>query len=686
MSRLKKRIIINREVSWLQFNQRGLQEAADKSNPLINRMRFLGIYSNNLDEFFRVRVATVTRMIDSKEQKNAEMSFKPTETLKSIKEIDKQLQLEFTNIYNDLVKELKKNKIFIINEKQVSTAQSEFIKDYFRNNIRPSLFPLMLDTLDSDDLHDHALYLLITLKSDNPDIKDEAAVIEVPVDDLSRFVLLPSDNDNKYVMFIDDIIRYCLDQVFSVLGYTQFEAYTVKFTRDAELDFDNDVSKSFIEQMSKSLKQRQVALPIRIVYDKKIPKQLLKKLFAKLNINQNDTISPGGRYHNLKDLMKFPNTGDASLEYPPQPPLPHPWLKHERSLFKSIREKDFIIHFPYQSFEYIIDLLREASIDPNVSEIKMTLYRVANQSKVINALINAARNGKFVTVFLEVQARFDEEANIKWASVLQKEGVKIIPGIPGYKVHSKLLLVKRNEDNGCKYYAGIGTGNFNETTGRLYSDCILLTADDNIGREVDQVFYLCESRYKIPKFDNLIVAPFYMRNHFTELIDNEIKNAEEGKPSWIFLKLNSLVDTEIVNKLYEASNAGVNIKLIVRGICVLEPGVKNMSENIKGISIVGRYLEHTRVIAFCNNDDNLFYISSADWMVRNFDNRIEVAVPIYDPELQNELLTLLNIQWADNTKARVISSKDFNKYVVGNPKIKINAQTEIYNYFRNKVI
>ncbi len=678
--------IINREISWLHFNERVLQEAADPATPLINRMKFLGIYSNNLDEFFRVRVATVTRMIGMEKNVFHDKYLNPRKTLREINRITKEQQKEFQRIYNSVIHELAEKNIFVINDRELTADQSKFVGKYFREHVRPNLFPIILSNLKAASLHDHSLYLAVVLQVKGKPSLEKYALIEVPVNTLSRFLILPSENDQHFIILLDDVIRHCLNEIFSVFGFNSYKAYAVKFTRDAEMDIDNDVSKSFIELMTEGLKQREIAPPVRFVYDRHMPERLLKQLLAKLNISQGDTIASGGRYHNFKDFVKFPNIGSPVMEFNPLPPLEHPGLRVTKSILAGIKEKDYLLHYPYQSFHYLIDLLREASLDPLVRGIKMTLYRVASNSNVVNALINAARNGKEVTVFLEVQARFDEEANIYWAGKMQQEGVRVIQSIPGYKVHAKLLLIRRREGIKNVYYAGVGTGNFNETTARVYTDVSIFTADKEIVADVNSVFHLFESIYNAPKFSKLIVAPFHMRNQFIKLLNNEIRNAKAGTDAWMILKVNNLTDIKIVKKLYEASIAGVKIKLIVRGICVLQPGVPKLSENIEAITIVGRFLEHSRIMVFANAGNELFYLSSADWMERNFDNRIEVACPIFDRDLQRELMTLLQIQLRDNTKARTISATHSNQYVKGNPNLKINSQVETYKFFKDKVL
>jgi len=677
---LKK--FVNRELSWLEFNGRVLQEAADETTPLIERVKFLGIFSNNLDEFFRVRVATLNRLMDYNKRTVENLNFNPRRTLKEINRIDAEQQKEFARIFRKLVRELAHEKIHIINEKDLSRTHGIFIKKYFNDYVRSQLFPIMLSNLKSSSLIDKSIYLAIGLiKSTSPG-EEQYAIIRVPSGPLSRFVLLPSDTEHKYIILLDDVIRYCLGEIFSIFGYDTFQAYTFKFTRDAELDIDNDVSKSFLEIMSESLKQRKSGIPVRFIYDKNMPVKLLGMLKQKLDINEADTLSKSGRYHNFKDFMSFPDLGRSDLQFVPSLPLEHRRLPKNESLLHILKERDILLHFPYQSFRYIIDLLREASIDPQVRSIKMTLYRVARDSNVINALINAARNGKSVTVFMELQARFDEEANIYWAEKMQGEGVKLIQGIPGFKVHCKLLLIRRKEGVKNAYYANIGTGNFNEQTSRIYADDSLLTANPTITADVNSVFRLFESKYNPPKFNSLIVAPFHMRNIFIRMINNEIRNAKAGREAWCIIKLNNLVDDKIIRKLYQAGQAGVKVRVICRGTCTMIPGLKGFSENIEVISIVDKFLEHSRVIVFFNDGDEKYFISSADWMVRNLDNRIEVACPIYDKAIQQELKTMLLIQLKDNTKARIVNHDPVNVYKDKDKLPTIRSQVEIYKYLK----
>ncbi len=684
---LKNKNTVNREISWLHFNERVLQEAMDKTVPLVERLRFLGIFSNNRDEFFRVRVATIKRMIQTRVDKEEKLDFNPEKLLREILEIVEQQEKKFNSTYQEIIKELEKEHVFFRDETNLPPLQSKFVQQYFMENVRPLLFPIVLNNLKSPDaLRDNSIYLVVVAHDSKNEKEDMNALVHVPSDQISRFVILPSEkgDDSKYIILLDDVIRHSIGDIFKPFGYDTFSAYTIKLTRDAELDIDNDIKKSFVELMSESLKKRKKGVPVRFVYDKSIPENLLKKLLKKLKISETDHLRGGGRYHNFKDFMKFPDLGKKHLVYEKLPPVPHPDLSKDTSIIKAIRKNDIMLHFPYQSFQYIVDLLREASIDPSVKAIKMTFYRAARHSNVINALINAARNGKHVTVFLEIQARFDEANNIYWTERLREEGVKIIKALPGFKVHAKLFLIRRKENGENKYYTGISTGNFNENTARVYTDETLLTCDQNIAREVNELFHLIESPYNPPKFKHLLVSPFYLRDNIIKMLNREIKNAKEGKEAWALIKLNNLVDDKVVKKLYQASQAGVKIEMIVRGICVLIPGVKGLSENIKVISIVDRFLEHSRIYVFANGGKPQYYISSADWMIRNFDHRFEAATPVYDERLQKELMDILQIELKDNVKARLVNSNPVNQYQKTGSKEKIRSQYRIYEYLKNK--
>jgi polyphosphate kinase len=677
----KKVLLINRELSWLAFNERVLQEAEDKSVPLIERIKFLGIFSNNRDEFFRVRVATLKRVL--RHQKKAEelMGENPALLLDKIQKTVIDQQNKFEIVYQDILKELNRKKISILNEKQLSKQQGVFVKNHFKEKVMPSLFPIMLDpSAPFPYLKDKSGYLIVKLGRTGKEKKSKFALIEIPTDLQTRFVVLPKEKENNYIILLDDVIRYCLEDVFQNFEHDYFEAYNIKLTRDAEIDMDNDISKSFIEKISKGLKARKKGQPVRLVYDSKISPDILEFIMKKIRLGKEDNPIPGGRYHNFKDFMSFPNVGTTDLIYKKIQPLKHPDLVNQKSIFKAIKEKDVLVTYPYQSFDHIIDLLREASIDPKVQSIKITLYRVAKNSNVVKALINAVKNGKSVTAVIELQARFDEESNIFWANKLQEEGAKVIYGVPGLKVHSKMFSIARKENGKINYYTHIGTGNFNGDTSKVYTDHSLLTSDNRITEEVEKVFAFYEDNFKSGAYKHLLVSPFFMRKRLVQLINQEIRNAKAKKEAYITLKLNNLVDPEMIKKLYEASSEGVKIKLIVRGICSLVAGVKGLSDNIEAISIVDKFLEHSRVFIFCNAGDEKYFISSADWMTRNLDHRSEVAVPIYDKSIQLQLKKIIDTLWKDNTKARILGSKQNNEYRK-QPGKKVRAQEEIFNLF-----
>ncbi len=686
---------INREVSWLSFNERVLQEAMDINNPVLERLKYLGIFSNNRDEFYRVRVATLNRMKAYKKIALAQKR-EVSKSLRDIRTVVAEQELQFTQAYNQLLAELEKEEIYIIDENALSKTQNEFVIRYFREHIRAFLYPLMLDTISGlANFKDKFIYLAVKMSNSQKLRKERYAVIELPTDEISRFIELPPQGEKRFFIFLDDVIRANLKTVFGIFGYDQFQGHIIKFTRDAELDIDSDLSKSFLEIMNESIKQRVTGDTVRFVYDKDIDPKLLKRLLNKFGISQSDTLRAGSRYHNFKDFMDFPfkELAEAkekwalksgkSLLFEERSAFEHPNLPEGQSMFDLIREKDILLHYPYHTFQHIINLVREAALDPKVKAIKMTFYRVAKKSKIMNALINAARNGKQVTVFLELQARFDEQANILWTEQLQEEGVRVIQNIPGFKVHSKLLLIRRKEKGKLMNYANISTGNYNESTAKIYADDSLLTCDEVICQDVNKVFHLFEAKYIPPTFSELKVAPFKLRLFFNQMINREIRNAKEGKAAWVILKLNNLVDKKIIDKLYLASKAGVKISLIIRGICVLKAGVVGLSENIEAFGIVDRYLEHSRVFVFANQNNPEVFIASADLMTRNLDHRIEVVCPIKSESLKNELIEILNIQQSDNTKARSLHPGQINQYkkpVKGEHELR--AQLEIYRYLK----
>ncbi len=681
---MKNKTIINRELSWLSFNERVLQEAEDKSVPLSERIKFLGIFSNNQDEFFKVRVASIKRMIESNVRSPKVLGENPAKVLNKIKDTVIKLQHKFEAIYSEVLQELEKENIFIIDEKQLNPEQAEFVKAYFDDKVRPDLSPIMLQNLENFPfLQDKSIYLATKLSKSQSKKKFEYALIEIPTIVLPRFLVLPKAGDKKFVILLDDVIRYNLKDVFDIFDYDVFEAYTIKLTRDAELDIDNDLSKSFLEKIQKGVSRRKKGQPVRFVYDQEMPPDLLNYLKEALDFDQLDSMIPGGRYHNFKDFMNFPNVGGQALEFTAMHPSNHPDLIHQRSILKAIRKNDILLHYPYQKFSTFINLLREAAIDPDVKTIKITLYRVASNSKIINALINAARNEKEVTAVIELQARFDEKSNIYWARKLEEAGVKVLFGVPGLKVHSKLLLITATSDKTLLNYSGISTGNFHEGTANVYTDVALLTVDKRITNEVAKIFNYFENTYRVQSFRNLLVSPQFMRNRLITLIDNEIINALEGKDAYIILKINNLVDSFMIKKLYQASQNGVKITLIIRGICSLMPGVPGLSENIEAISIVGRYLEHARIFVFCNNNQEKYFISSADWMTRNLDNRIEVASPVYDPAIQKELRKILDFELQDNVKSRIVDQCQGNIYKRDGLASSFSSQTELWNYYKH---
>lgn len=680
---------IPRDISWLSFNERVFQEATDKTVPLIERMKFLGIFSSNLDEFFRVRVATLTRLTEVKKDVSEFIGENPVKLLKQIHKKVLEQQERVENVYHSIISELAKHKVFIVNEKQLSKEQSAFVLKYFHENVLPTLAPIMIETAPTFPyLTDKFIYFAVKLYRKGEVKKGvRYALIHIPTDVLPRFVVLPRQGESRSIIMLDDVIRFCLNELFAVLGLDNAEAYTIKLTRDAELDIDQDLSKSIVEKIEKSVKERKKGDPVRLVYDREIPKDLLEFIIKKIKLKRSLNLIPGGRYHNFRDFINFPNVGNKELLYQNPPPLPHPELSKATGLFSIVKKKDILLCYPYQSFNHIIDLLREASIDPKVTSIKMTLYRLAKKSSIAYILGNALKNGKSVTVVVELQARFDEEANIFWANQLREEGAEVIYGISGLKVHSKLLLITRHEANGPVEYGHIGTGNFNEDTAKLYSDCTLLTSDKRITGEIGKVFHFYSNNFKIGNYDHLIVSPFFMRKKFIKFINKEIKNAQAGKEAYMILKLNSIVDTEMVKKLYQASEAGVKIKLIVRSNCSVIPGIKGMSENIEAISIVDKYLEHSRILIFCNGGEERIYLTSADWMYRNLDLRNEIAVPVYDKKIREKLRKIIDIQLHDNTKARILDEKQHNTHKVALPgEKKVRAQDDIYTYFKGRLL
>jgi polyphosphate kinase len=677
-------LFMPRELSWLSFNARVLQEAGDATVPVIERLRYLGIFSNNMDEFFRVRVAEVRRLVavatgDSKQQSR--------DLLLSIQKRVVELQKEFDRITRDIMAQLATHHIYLINETQLNERQAAFVQSYFTSTVLPELEPILLrDGQAIPVLTDESIYLAVDIKSGND---NHVAVVGVPTDRLARFVEIPrgkgkSKGSGKGTVFIvlDNIMRACLTQMFrGVFPIDSAQAYCFKFSRDAELSIDTGITQSLIDKMALSLKQRRKADTVRMVYDSKMPPRLLEHLCNRFGFGKHDSLIAGGRYHNSKDFMSFPNVGPRSLEFKPLPAVRIARLDAHASIFDSIREKDVFLFYPYHPYDYVIDLLKTAALDLRVTRIKICLYRVARDSRVIDALVNAVQNGKKVLAVVELAARFDEQANINWAQRLTENGIEVIIGIPGLKVHSKLLLIERREENALRFYSHIGTGNFNEKTAKTYTDFSLITHDQQIGKDVHNVFEFLQFNYLRPNYRLLLVSPHTARSGLLELIDAEIASAKAGYPGFMMLKSNNLVDKQLVMKLYEASQAGVEIRLIVRGMCSLLPGVKEISENIQAVSIVDRYLEHGRIYAFFNRGSPRYFIGSADLMTRNLDYRVEVLCPILDADAQRVIQDTLDQQWNDNVRARVLDKDQSNAPVqVKKKTARIRSQESIHGY------
>jgi polyphosphate kinase len=680
---------IVRDISWLAFNARVLQEAKDTSNHLHDRLRFLGIFSNNLDEFFRVRVGTLSKMVTLGKAAKVHLENNPDKILRKIQRIVISQQSEFDKTYNEIIKELEKSGIRIRNEKQLNKEQKQFITAYFDEKVRMDIVPLMIESIPQIPLlRDKSIYMACMLGDSKNPMAHRYALIEIPTRVLPRFVILPSAETVTDIILLEDIIRYNLPHVFAPFGFDRFMGFIIKVTRDAELEIDNDVNTNVIDELERGLKNRKKGRATRFVYDRTIDPTLLDYLIKRLNLAKKDNLIPGGRIHNFKDFMDFPSQVFKDLDERPKSFI-HPLLKQPCRIMDVIEKQDVMLHFPYHSFDSIIDLLREAAIDPYVQSIKIACYRLAKDSKIVNALINAVRNGKAVTVILELRARFDEEANLMWKSRLEEEGVRVIFGLPDMKVHAKICVIKKRVFNKTQQYGFVSTGNLNENTARYYGDHMLLTSNRNILADVNRIFAFMENpNAKLESLKacaTLPVAPVTMRKHFINLINKQIRTAKKKKPSSMIVKMNSLVDVEFVNKLYEAAKAGVDVKLILRGICCAYTEQKAFNNNLSAISIIDQYLEHSRVFVFEDNGKRSVYISSADWMVRNLDHRIEAACPIFDIEIQNELIDILNIQLAENVKGRILDNEQSNEYVPRKQgEAQVRSQLAIYKYLHNK--
>ncbi|AYK18650.1 polyphosphate kinase 1 [Aeromonas sp. 82P] len=672
-----------KELSWLSFNERVLQEAMDKTVPLIERVRFLGIFSSNQDEFFKVRVSDVKRRILINEVHGGDDEAKVL--LRAIQQKVMALGEAFDNTYKELLIALARHNIFLVNENQLSDAIQKWLRVFFKEKVLRHIIPILLnkEVNPVKFLKDEYTYLAIEMKKNGQVI--QYALVEVPTDDLPRFFQLPPEGTRrkKQIIILDNVIRFCLDEIFKgFFDYDEIAAYAVKLTRDAEYDLSDQLDLSLVDKMSDGLKQRLTAMPVRFVYEREMPAAMISFLKLKLQISSYDAIMPGGRYHNFKDFIGFPNVGRDYLENPKLPALDCRDFDGFVNAFDAITKQDILLYYPYHKFHHFTELVRQAAFDPAVSAIRINIYRVAKKSRIIHSLIDAANNGKKVTVVVELRARFDEAANIDWANILTDAGVKVVFGVPSLKIHSKLCLITRHENGEPVRYAHIGTGNFNEKTAKIYTDFSLLTRNPDITAEVEGVFEYIEYPYKRYKFNHLLVSPINSRRQLYRLIDNELSNAKAGQPSGIILKINNLVDKDLINRLYAAGQAGVPIQMIIRGMCALRPGVPGLSDNIKVISIIDRFLEHPRVMVFHNKGNPQLYISSADWMSRNIDGRIEVGTPIYDERLKQRIMDILELQLSDTCKARVIDADQQNEYVKRGNRRKIRSQVAIYDYLK----
>lgn len=670
------------ELSWLSFNDRVLQEAKDQDNPIIERMRFLGIFSNNLDEFFRVRVADVKRRILL--NKLPDTNFDEDEILlghiqKKVLELGKKFNL----IHQQILRDLNDHNIHVDRPDALSEFHKHWLKTFFHDKVLQHISPIMLDENKdySDHVNDTMTYLFVEMLSD----KSHYAMLEVPTDRLPRFVILPPEKTRRHktIVLLDDIILFFINDVFSnFFSFNSIEAHAIKLTRDAEYNLDDELEEGLLDKMSKGLKQRIYAEPVRLVYDQSMPEPMLKVMKKRLGVTHHDALIPGGRYRNFRDFIGFPNVGRQYLENKPLPAIQSSAFNTHASVFDALSQQDVLLYYPYHTFNHLLEYVRQAAFDPNVTQIKVNIYRVASKSRLISSLINAAKNGKKVTVMVELKARFDEENNIKWAKVLSAAGIKVIFGIPALKVHSKLCIIHRREKGQIVKYAHIGTGNFHEKTAKIYTDFSLFTKHSGICDESDSVFKFIENSYKPFVFEHLMISPVNARTVLNELILQEVTNVESGKSGKISIKVNNLVDKELIDNLYFAARKGVKIKIIVRGMCSLVPGIANFSDNIRVISIVDRFLEHPRVMIFGTKGEEKVYISSADWMTRNLDHRVEVGVPIYDEKLKQLIIDIIDLQFKDRTKARIIDSEQKNLYVKRGNRKKIRSQIAIHDLLK----
>ena len=671
---------LERDISWMYFNRRILQEACRPHVPILERMAFLGIYSNNLDEFFRVRVATQSRIAECMDRSATAEREKAKKLLKQIGKINSHYVKDYEEAVHTVTAELRKENIYLVSDTEVTPEQMQFIQSFYKAKIYGFLIPVWFSAIKLlDNENDENIYLAVKAVKSGEKTVSDYAFLELPVNICGRFVRLPDNGEKSYLMYLDDVIRCCLPLVFEGLGFDKFEAYAFKFTRDAEMEIDNDLRTGTLQKISKGVKSRKRGEPLRVIYDANMPKDLLKRVLKKLDLDSMDTVISSGRYQNHKDLMKFPDCGKPHLKYPAWPPILKKELDGAESLLRKIQEKDRFIHVPYHSFDSFIRVLQEAAVSKEVDSIKITLYRLAKESKVVKALIGAARNGKKVTVCIELLARFDEASNINWSKKMQDAGIKVVFGVEGLKVHSKITHIgmKKGPDIAC-----VSTGNFHEGNARTYTDCMLMTAYPRLVKDVDHVFDFIERPYAPIRFKELLVSPNEMKNKFVTLINNEIKNKKAGKPAYIKIKINHITDPIMVNKLYEASQAGVDIDLVLRGNCSLVTGIPGISSNIRIHGIIDRYLEHSRIFVFANGGEEKVFIGSADWMPRNLDNRIEVITPVYNPEIKEEMKRIVEYGLKDTMQGRIVDGHGENRFWgEDTAEEPFRSQEALYNYY-----
>ena len=668
-----KKAYVERDVSWMYFNHRILQEAEKEFVPLLERLSFLGIYSNNLDEFFRVRVASLNRMLERKLDKDTEQQIK--KSLKTINKLNESYSKEYTEAVDRVFEELETHKIRLVTEACLNDEQKDFLSQFFYDKLNGSVNPIWLSEIeDLTVLEDNRIYLIVE-KCEKKDNKKKYAIVKVPDRIYGRWVKIPSSDGFDNIMYLDDVIRYCLPLVFLGFKESTYRAYSFKFTKDAEMEMDNDADFGTMEKIALGVSSRKKGDAVRVIYDHEMPREMQRKLRDRLNTKELDASLAGGRYQNHKDLMSFPDCGRNDLKYDKWTPIMKPEFVSNESILDQIRQKDRFIHVPYHNFNGYIRVLREAAIKPEVKSIKTTLYRLAKDSKVVKALITAARNGKKVTAVVELLARFDEESNIKWSKRMQEEGVNVIFGVEGLKIHSKLLYIESKKGN----IACIGTGNFHEGNAKIYTDYLMMTARPKIVNEVAKVFDFIDRPFSPFRFSELLVSPNSMKSRILRMLDTEIRNAGEGKEAWVKIKINHITDTDMVTKLYQASKAGVKIDIVIRGNCSLVPGLKGLSENIRCVGIIDRYLEHSRILIFANGGKPRFFIGSADWMPRNLLNRIEVLTPVYDEEMQADLMRTISYGMRDTTNGRIVDGKGTNNFVEGEP---FRSQQELYKEYK----